>query len=65
MPSPPAQAIDTNQDERISREEFVRAISRGGAAQVSGWKLAGGDRSLTEEQEEEHRLVREMGRGEG
>lgn len=59
------QAIDTNQDERISRDEFVRAISRGGAAQVSGWKLLGADCSLGEEQEEEQRLVRGQGRDGG
>ena len=35
------QALDVNQDDRISREEWGRALSKGGAVQLMGWGVAG------------------------
>ena len=35
------QALDVNQDDKISREEFTRALTKGGAVQLMGWGVAG------------------------
>ena len=53
-----------NQDDRISRDEFTRAVSRGAAVALSGWGVAGSGleggeaaeqlgRKLTEEEEQD------------